>query len=113
MLRPVPSYVLKHVPARHVTEEVLKHVLRQMPVKQVPKHVLKARCSDDLFTAHYRLAHAVPMTWPQCTTDWRKLFCWWCQSMWPGMCLNTCLSTSPRTGFLKASILICKTEHKL
>ena len=35
---------------------------------------IDARCSDDLAAAHYWLALAVPMTYPQCTNDWRMLF---------------------------------------
>ena len=73
----VPSYVLKHMPTRHVPEYVLKHVLRHVPDKHMlehgPGHMPRqqaqsraqengASCSKDLATAHYRLAHAVPIS---------------------------------------------------
>ena len=35
-----------------------------------------ASCTDDLSAAHNRMVHAVPMTLPQCTTNWCILFRW-------------------------------------
>ena len=61
--------MLGYVP-RHVPQYVLKQVLRHMPDKHArmlfrwsSRSVLPigAHCSDDLATAHYRLAHAIPM----------------------------------------------------
>ena len=55
----------KHVPGRQVLEHVLMHMPVHVPcyvIKHVPaRHVLK-------------LKHAVLITYPQCTTDWRALF---------------------------------------